>query len=199
VNAIRHIKQDIFFYICQLLRVTVFTLLLTAGFFLGPEPQYYELRGSKFNYFANGICLILIFIIIYQAFLRNPLPKLKSSTFECYLFATLISLALLITSDFVLLWLLPVPEWSEMVEASGFILALIFQLTGNLIMFLMWLYCYITITSIRDKSKLARQLKDQKLASLMNQINPHFLFNSLNTIRGMIYEDLWGGPVSQLR
>ena len=31
--------------------------------------------------------------------------------------------------------------------------------------------------------------RSEQLSSLMNQVNPHFLFNSLNTIRGMIFEN----------
>ncbi|WP_198149761.1 sensor histidine kinase [Colwellia sp. MT41] len=54
---------------------------------------------------------------------------------------------------------------------------------------LLWLLLYLGITSNRDKKLLTQQLTEQRLTSLTNQINPHFLFNSLNTIRGMIYED----------
>ena len=59
----------------------------------------------------------------------------------------------------------------------------------NLFLFTIWSVLYLAITSILERTKLRQQLRDQELASLMNQINPHFLFNSLNTIRGMIYED----------
>jgi len=52
-----------------------------------------------------------------------------------------------------------------------------------------WNLLYFSITSIRDKKRMASELKEQQIACLMNQINPHFLFNSLNTIRGMIFED----------
>ena len=54
---------------------------------------------------------------------------------------------------------------------------------------LAWASCYLTVVSRREKKVLITQLKEQQLASLQNQINPHFLFNSLNTIRGMIYQD----------
>ena len=52
-----------------------------------------------------------------------------------------------------------------------------------------WSLLYLAITSISDKKRMASELKEQRIACLMNQINPHFLFNSLNTIRGMIFED----------
>lgn len=56
-------------------------------------------------------------------------------------------------------------------------------------LFIGWSACYLSLTSIRDSKLLAQELKEAQLSSLMNQVNPHFLFNSLNTIRGMIFED----------
>jgi LytS/YehU family sensor histidine kinase len=43
---------------------------------------------------------------------------------------------------------------------------------------------------ILHKHKLKEQLKQQQLDVLQYQLNPHFLFNSLNSIRGMLYEDV---------
>lgn len=56
-------------------------------------------------------------------------------------------------------------------------------------MYWLWSGCYLAVIARREKHMLKTQLKEQQLASLQNQINPHFLFNSLNTIRGMIYQD----------
>lgn len=39
-----------------------------------------------------------------------------------------------------------------------------------------------SVKQIEEKSKLAQQLKETELRSLQNQINPHFLFNTLNVI-----------------
>ncbi|MCM3767803.1 sensor histidine kinase [Neobacillus niacini] len=43
------------------------------------------------------------------------------------------------------------------------------------------------ILEIKQKSELDKLLKEMELKSLQNQINPHFLFNTLNTVSNMAY------------
>jgi LytS/YehU family sensor histidine kinase len=59
-----------------------------------------------------------------------------------------------------------------------------------------WAFIYIAVTTSRQvkdseikRLRLENSLKEAKLGSLTNQLNPHFLFNSLNNIRFMIYEN----------
>lgn len=59
-----------------------------------------------------------------------------------------------------------------------------------------WCFIYISVTGSRRMRqaelfnlRLQNNLKEAQLSSLSNQLNPHFLFNSLNNIRFMIHED----------
>lgn len=59
-----------------------------------------------------------------------------------------------------------------------------------------WTALYIGITSVRDRhaaelrqSELIRALQSAELKLLKSQLNPHFLFNSLNSVRALIAED----------
>src|SRR6185436_9406971 len=62
--------------------------------------------------------------------------------------------------------------------------------------FAFWIGLYFGITSVRDRhraelrqSELAHALKVAELRVLKSQLNPHFLFNSLNSVRALIADD----------
>jgi hypothetical protein len=79
-------------------------------------------------------------------------------------------------------------------------LAKIFVLLVNFInwafLFMVWLAIYFVTITIRNhqaaalrQSETARALQQAELRLLKSQLNPHFLFNALNTVRALIAED----------
>jgi len=87
-------------------------------------------------------------------------------------------------------------------RARGLILVLDVQ-----VLFTVWAVLYLTITALRDQrsaalrqSELTRALQLAELRLLKSQLNPHFLFNSLNSVRAPIAEDPAGAQkaVTQL-
>ena len=64
------------------------------------------------------------------------------------------------------------------------------------VLFVVWAVLYLTITTLRDQrsaalrqSELTRALQFSELRLLKSQLNPHFLFNSLNSVRALIADD----------
>jgi hypothetical protein len=62
--------------------------------------------------------------------------------------------------------------------------------------FLIWLAIYFTALAVREhrsaqlkQSELARALQFAELRLLKSQLNPHFLFNALNTVRSLIADN----------
>lgn len=60
-----------------------------------------------------------------------------------------------------------------------------------------WIVSYVAIKSILrmqrikiDRLRLEASLKESQLNTLKGQLNPHFMFNSLNNIRGLMLEDV---------
>lgn len=74
----------------------------------------------------------------------------------------------------------------------------IFSTALNIAIFIFfWLIFYIVIKSLArlrknkiDRLQLETELKDSQLNTLKGQLNPHFMFNSLNNIRGLMLEDV---------
>jgi hypothetical protein len=78
---------------------------------------------------------------------------------------------------------------------------------NSMALFTVWAVLYLTLTALRDQrsaalrqSELARALQLSELRLLKSQLNPHFLFNSLNSVRALIAEDPMGAQkaVTQL-
>lgn len=65
------------------------------------------------------------------------------------------------------------------------------------IYFIIWVAFYVGIKGLMElgktretRLKLESNLRDAQLNTLKGQINPHFMFNSLNNIRGLMLEDV---------
>lgn len=91
-------------------------------------------------------------------------------------------------SDFHLPWMPHV----DLVSA----LVLLVNLINWAFLFMVWLVLYFTTIAIRKhqaaalrQSEMARALQHAELRLLKSQLNPHFLFNALNTVRALIAED----------
>ena len=76
------------------------------------------------------------------------------------------------------------------------VLALLVNLINWAFLFMAWLAIYFTTIAIRNhqaaalrQSETARALQHAELRLLKSQLNPHFLFNALNTVRALIAED----------
>jgi hypothetical protein len=89
---------------------------------------------------------------------------------------------------------------TELLEGA----ALRFQLAASIalqianwsVVFLIWLTLYFTALAVREhrsaqlrQSELARALHLAELRLLKSQLNPHFLFNALNTVRSLIADN----------
>jgi hypothetical protein len=179
------IKSNKAYYLFQLLGTLFFCSIIIA---LGVSAKIAE-EGevSALEELTTLIKIIVLYLLISHFLLRKHIKKHAKNSqhnFKSYLVGIIYSALLLSLINAIWGVFLGDPD-KNYFSAMTLLGSFIFSCIG----FILWSLLYIAITSIRDKRLLARQLKEQQLASLMNQINPHFLFNSLNTIRGMIYED----------
>lgn len=59
----------------------------------------------------------------------------------------------------------------------------------NLCFFLVWSCVYGFWQMVQSRKQLQQQMQEARIQQLTNQLSPHFLFNAMNSIRALIYED----------
>ena len=70
------------------------------------------------------------------------------------------------------------------------------EIVNSAVLYIIWLTVYFTAIAVREhrsaqfkQSELARALQLAELRLLKSQLNPHFLFNALNTVRSLIADN----------
>lgn len=144
--------------------------------------------------------LILLSGIIISALLRNYFKKtvlfneIQSTNYAKVFIAIAIAILLFAATLFIAK---PLSDYynTKALEINGTFVAS--QLINSTVFFLIWsvLYFGIKITqnfnnNKLEQSRLKTALRDSQLNTLKGQINPHFMFNSLNNIRGLMLEDV---------
>jgi two-component sensor histidine kinase len=74
--------------------------------------------------------------------------------------------------------------------------SIVVEIVNWAFIFIIWLTIYFTVIAVREhrsaqfkQSELARALQLAELRLLKSQLNPHFLFNALNTVRSLIADN----------
>jgi hypothetical protein len=158
---------------------------------------------------AVGLTHILRGVLRRRAWARLPLYALAPRILGM---ALLLSVPLAVVTDYLAIAALWTPEQVDVrnlhippgVIHQAHALILVLNVT---VLFTVWAVLYLTITALRDQrsaalrqSELTRALQLAELRLLKSQLNPHFLFNSLNSVRALIAEDPAGAQkaVTQL-
>ncbi len=174
------------FWIAQIIGWTLFML---SNFFVQSTAEI-PLKLLVMNAvipFAVG----LLVTTSYRFFIKNK--KWKNWNFGKMIWLILGS-TFLLTSVFVVItfglfiWILQVDDFSIPGFLSNFMIFFIIMLAWNMIYFCVHYFNNWTKAEV-EKWKLAAEMKDAQLGSLKSQINPHFVFNTLNNIRSLILED----------
>lgn len=175
---------------------------MTVGFVILDDMELYSYRieeARRASEFIQEATLELINIELtsYQDFYRDLQDRNESFfLFILFLFVTTIMLAV-----FFALWFskgitTPVKKLSRAANevAAGNLVGEPVQIESNDELKLlgdtfnnMRTDIHELVKEIQDQSELDRLVKEMELKQLQNQINPHFLFNTLNTLSKMAY------------
>jgi len=154
------------------------------------------IKFGHYKLFVSEFILWILFGIIFNYIYYWSLNNNKGQV----LFVVFLKLLFISSCVTIVLWLalyFPVTyftemKWLEMLKMSNIFLTFY----SNCFVLSVWYFFYSNITFLEkvnnfDKEKLLLEstLKESQLNTLKGQINPHFIFNSLNNIRGLVLEN----------
>lgn len=154
---------------------------------------YYD-RPMQWAYFANlitmgasGILITHLFrrVVLRYDWLRYPLDKLifrlLLSVAICASLITLIRGSINITFH--------LSEKEEKLFSIGIFIVSSFLVTAWTAIYFLWHYFQKDQQYTLDRLRMQSLLNDLELRTIKSQLNPHFLFNALNSIRALIDEN----------
>jgi two-component system LytT family sensor kinase len=167
-------------------------------------PKLNVLKYQIWQYILDGF-MDTIFLVFVSFILKKLYHKFVAlDDFSLWQFTKMILFCILASGIFVFLLFLYTnfsvrfiydrPDILEIkiIKKGFYILNFIFFI----FLFIIWSVAYTIYKSILklkndkiEKAQLESNLKESKLNALKGQINPHFMFNSLNNIRGLILEN----------
>ncbi|MEM1405952.1 MAG: histidine kinase [Bacteroidota bacterium] len=190
---IERVNKRKLYWIFQILGWSLYNLIFTAIalYFVG---WFWELPATYLLQTVSGFILTHLFrqFILKQnswteyGILRLVVFVLLSSALIGFLWALII---IPISKVFFPLVIPGLPEFHWFVEVvlSSVSLSITF-LGWQLIYFVFQLFFSYQKSEV-EKWKLQAAVKDAELLALKSQINPHFIFNSLNNIRSLVIEN----------
>ena len=171
----------------------IYSLLWLAIFVIHSFILYYQYGLSAYYAMADSLVFNLTFAIlglgIWYIARFNDLTKTSLLVFilnHTFSMAFLV-LIWLFASNMVLKTVISDKEYIEFLDISftwRLITGLLFYALIALIYYVFMYYANFQ-NKIKSESELKALVKEAELAGLKNQINPHFLFNSLNSISSL--------------
>ncbi|MBA4136895.1 MAG: histidine kinase [Opitutus sp.] len=125
--------------------------------------------------------------------LQLPLPRLIGRVVVAVFFMAMVHTAFTVLSSMAFLGGVAPGRSVTIVQIFGIVLTNLFNMS---IVFGVWAGLYFAVQTVRrqrhsemERLRLETSLKEAELRALKSQVNPHFLFNSLNSLRALIEED----------
>ena len=130
----------------------------------------------------------LFFMFILSAILYSSLASVIFEIFKLYDASK--SMTVYTMPDFSIQQILQ--EWRSARVVKRFLISLIFDTPILLIwmsVYILWHYIEFSNREEIQKVKLESTIKELQLKTIKSQINPHFIFNALNSIRALVDEN----------
>ncbi len=182
-------KHERIYWLCQITGwslYTISTILLPAAFGVYSWSNF----ASQVLSCAVGLILTHVFRIYVRrhGWLRLSLPSLVPRIVAVCIFGAIVWMMLMMP---LLMFVFQTLTFSSIKPAIVFVM--IFNLSATLFIWSLIYFGFHYVENYKktevEKWKLEAAVKEAELRALKSQMNPHFIFNSLNNLRGLIVED----------
>ncbi|MGJ8736828.1 sensor histidine kinase [Zobellia laminariae] len=186
-------NKAFFFYTLQIIGwyVGQLTIFFMDGF-SSSFQYYFAITGGLAGIIATSLYRIYLKNNIdFEVFDKQSIVRFTFAFFGCCgLYYSLSELTNIIYDS---IWTKTPFELEFISDHDGF-----FEVaTSVFVMIFLWTIAYFTIKFIIEQNKnhlknleLNATLREAQLNTLKGQVNPHFLFNSINNVRGLMLEDV---------
>ncbi|PTX63956.1 histidine kinase [Kordia periserrulae] len=168
---------------------------IAAQIFLGSEngiqPLYFFFEGIVFVILGIGLTTWLRLYLKRINFIENQTRENYLKIFGLYAFIVLLFIVILLSLSALIF-----ASIHEKILPISSDIIVVTSVNVSIYVFF-WIVSYVAIKSIArmqrnkiDRLRLEASLKESQLNTLKGQLNPHFMFNSLNNIRGLMLEDV---------
>jgi len=138
--------------------------------------------------FTQWTGLVMVYALLDRkiSWIETPVKKTFFDILALLVYSTGAFILVQFFNYYIWLGISPSKSWSSIFRSIpytlliSFIISLIFTAVG---------FFYAWKHSIIQAEKLKAEMLAYKYESLRNQINPHFLFNSLNVLSDLVYDD----------
>lgn len=170
----------------------LFSLLLVLFFMRGAHLNIKSFSISFLWAFTisitqwTGIQLIHSYIDTKISWIETPVKKIFIQILTFLIYSVAAFILVQFFNYYVWMGIKPADSWNSIIKSLpytlmlSFTISLIFTATG---FFFAWKRSFL------QAEKLKVEMLAYKYESLRNQINPHFLFNSLNVLSDLVYDD----------
>ena len=180
-----------------LIGTVIYFINLAIYFFMGRFDDGFNNQLFGWTFYFKNMIFALILYMVNAYWIQYLVVTYKHDLFSLKRFTIgitgniLVSILGIFLSRFVLVVVfekMPLIEFLNNEKPGYYLSSLILAIGISLIFYATWYYKYRQETKVKEQ-KIIAGTASAKFDALKNQLDPHFLFNSLNVLTSLIEED----------
>ena len=174
----------------------VYLVFLTIYYFLGNFDEGFDFSRAWKEYYENMIFAVILYALnaVWIDYLIKK-HKFELFTLQKFFLSIAGNIALSVVGIFIAkaillmgIYKIPLEKFLERQTFEAYRVSLLIATVVSLIFYAVWYYRNRQETKVKEQ-KIIAGTASAKFDALKNQLDPHFLFNSLNVLTSLIEED----------